>query len=99
MKILNDLKKELSKPLTTLINLTFSLGLSPNYLKIAKVIPVLKKGNQQECSNYRPISLLTNISKLIQKLLHNRLCSFLEQNNCLFKYQFGFKKNHSTNHP
>ena len=52
------------------------------------------KGN----NNYRPISLLSNISKLIEKLLHNRLYSSLEQNNCLFNYQFGFRNNHSTNH-
>ena len=51
MKILKYLKKELSKPLTVLINLTFTLGMFPNCLKIAKVIPVFKKGNQQECSN------------------------------------------------
>ena len=84
MKTLKDLKKELSKTITILINVTFSLGIFPNYLKIAKVIPVFKKGDQQECSNYRSISLLPNISKLIEKLLHNCLYSFLEQNNCLF---------------
>ena len=97
MKILKDLKKELSKPLTILINLTFSLRIFPNCLKIAKVIPVFKKGDQQECNNYRPISLLPNTSKLIEKLLNNCLYSFLEQNNCLFNYQFGFRNNHSTN--
>ena len=66
--------------------------------KIAKVIPVFKKGDQQECNNYRPISLLPNTSKLIEKLLNNCLYSFLEQNNCFFNYQFGFRNNHSTNH-
>ena len=98
MKICKDLKKELAKPLTILINLTFSLGIFPNCLKIAKVIPVFKKGDQQEFNNYRPISLLSNISKLIEKLLNNRLYSFPKQNNCLFNYQFGFRNNHSTNH-
>ena len=71
MKILKDLKKELSKPLTILINLTFSLGILLNCLKIAKVIPVFKKVDQQECNSYRPTSLLSNnISKLIEKLLN-----------------------------
>ena len=55
-------------------------------------------GDQQECNNYRPIFLLSNISELIEKLLHNHLYSFLEQNKCLFNYQFGFRNNHSTNH-
>ena len=78
MKMLRDLKKELSKPLTILINLTFSFGIFPNCLKVAKVIPVFTEDPQQECNNYIPISMLSNISKLIKKLLHNRLYSFLE---------------------
>ena len=69
-----------------------------NCLKLAKVKPVYKKGDQQECSSYRPISLLLNISKLIEKLLYNRLYKFLNQNKCLFNYQFGFRNHHSTNH-
>ena len=55
--------KEISEPLSTLINLLFNTGDFPNCLKLAKVIPVYKKGNQQECNNYRPISVLS--SKLI----------------------------------
>ena len=51
MKILKDLKKELSKPVTVLINLTFSLGIFPNCLKMAKVIPIFKKSDKQECDN------------------------------------------------
>ena len=58
---------------------------------------VFKKGDQQECNNNRPISLLSNISKLIEKLSNNHLHYFLERNTCLFNYQFGFRNNHSTN--
>ena len=90
--------KEISEPLSSLINLPFDTGEFPNCLKLAKVIPVYKKGDQQECNNYRPISLLSNISKLIEKLLYNRLYKFLNQNKCLFNYQFGFWNHHSTNH-
>ena len=61
--ILKEMKKEISEPLSTLINLLFNTGDFPNCLKSAKVIPVYKKGNQQECNNYRPISVLS--SKLI----------------------------------
>ena len=61
--ILKEIKKEISEPLSTLINLLFNTGDFPNCLKLAKVIPVYKKGNQQECNNYRPISVLS--SKLI----------------------------------
>ena len=96
--VLKEIKKEISEPLSTLINLSFDTGDFPNCLKLAKVIPVYKKGDQQECNNYRPISLLSNISKLIEKLLYNRLYKFLNQNKCLFNYQFGFGNHHSTNH-
>ena len=68
------------------------------FLKLAKVVAVFKKSDQQGCNNYRPISLLSNISTLTEELLHNHLSSFLEQNNCLFNYQFGFRNNHSTKH-
>ena len=83
---------------TSVKGLTFSLGIFPNCLKIATVILVFNNGDQQECNNYRPFSLLSNISKLIKKLLHNRLYSFLGQTNCLFNYQFGFRMSQSTNH-
>ena len=81
-KILKGLKSKISEPLCTLINLSFNTGVFPNSLKVAKVITVFKKGNQQECNDYRPISLLSNISnisRLIEKLLYNRLYKFLNK--------------------
>ena len=66
-------------------------------LKTAKVIPTFKKGDPLNCNNYRPISLLSNIGKL-EKLMYKRVYIFLEQNNCLYTHQFGFRKKHSTNH-
>ena len=68
-------------------------------LKISKVIPVFKdKGNYLECNNYRPISLLSNINKIIEKLMHERLYSFLSKHKCIYDRQFGFRNRHSTNH-
>ena len=96
--IFKEIKKETSEQLSTLINLSFNIGNFPNCLKLTKVIPVYKKRYQQECNNYRPISLLSNISKLIGKLLYNRFYKFLNQNKCLFNYQFGFRNHNSTNH-
>ena len=60
-------------------------------------MPISKKGDQQDCNNYRPISVLSNISKLIEKLLYNRLYKFLNQNKCLYNNQLGFQNHHSTN--
>ena len=67
-------------------------------MKIAIVIPVHKKDDTEDCNNYRPTSLLPNISKLFEKLIKNRLSKFLEENKCLFSGQFGFRNRHSTNH-
>ena len=59
--------------------------------------PVFKKDNQ-DCNNYRPILLLPNISKIFEKLIHDRFLKFLEKNKCLFSKQFVFKNKHSTTH-
>ena len=72
----NNNKKEISEPSSTLINLSFDTGDFRNCLKLAKVMPVYNKGDQCECNNYRPISLLSNISKLIEKLLYNSFTNF-----------------------
>jgi len=60
------------------------------------VKPIFKKGNKHEVSNYRPISLLTSFSKIIEKLMFNRLLSHLDKNNILAKEQFGFRPQAST---
>ena len=64
----------------------------------AHIILSYKKGGKSECSNYRPISLLPNISKIIEKAMHTRLYNFLEKYNCLYKKQFGFRNSHSANY-
>ena len=86
--------------LCTLIysNLSFNTGIFPSSFNLARVMPISKKGDQQDCNNYRPISVLSNISKLIEKLLYNRLYKFLNQNKCLYNNQLGFQNHHSTNH-
>ena len=84
--------------MNNLINLPFTRGVFPNIAKIAKIVPLYKKENKLECNNYRPISLLSNIGKLIEKLLHKRLYSFLDPSKCLFDSKFGCRP-HSTNHP
>ena len=77
---------------------TYQLGVFPDLFKIAKVIPIHKKGSKVEVSNYRPISLLSNISKIFEKLMHSRLYKFLEKFNCLYDLQFGFRTKYSTTH-
>ena len=89
----------MASPLTEIINLSFSTGIYPNNLKIAKIIPVFKnKGSNLQCNNYRPISLLSNINKIFEKLMYTRLYNFLDIHNCIYNLQFGFREKHSTNH-
>jgi len=73
-----------------------SQGVIPDKLKLAKVIPVFKSGHPTLPSNYRPIPLLDIFDKFLEKLMVTRLCRFLQQNNILYEYQFGFHQHYST---
>ena len=66
---------------------------------MAKIIPIFKNGDPLSLDNYRPISLLSAFSKVLEKIICNRLVVFLEANNLINKNQFGFRKKHSTSHP
>ena len=74
------------------------MGIFPSVLKTAKVIPVHKNDSKLDCNNYRPISLLPNIEKILEKLVYNRITKFLNNNNLIYPLQFGFRHNYSTNH-
>ena len=94
-KILKLLKNDISLQLTNIFNLSFSTGVFPSGLKIAKVIPIHKKESKLKCSNYRPIPLLSNLDK-IEKLMHNRIYEFLEKYKLRYPLQFGFWQHYST---
>ena len=67
-------------------------------MKIARVILSLKNGNINDFTNYRPISLLSQFSKILEKIFHNRMMSFIEEKNIRYETQYGFIKNISTSH-
>ena len=93
------IKEFIAEPLAEIINLSFTTGIYIDKLKISKIIPIYKeKGSKCVSKNYRPISLLSNINKIIEKIMHLRLYNFLEEQDSIYDYQFGFRKNHSTNH-
>ena len=96
--ILKYFSELLCTPLALLINKSFSEGNFPNFLKLADVCPIFKKVDKNKCENYRPISLLSNISKLYERAMHTRVYTFLEKFKLLYERQFGFRKRHSTNH-
>ena len=96
--ILQLLRDIIPSPLKDIFNLSFATGQHPDLFKIAKTIPIFKKGSRLLVSNYRPISLLSNLNKILEKLVHTRVYKFLEQFHCLYSLQFGFRQKHSTNH-
>ena len=73
-------------------------GIFPSVLKTEKVVPVSKKDSKLVYSNYRPISLLSNIEKIFEKLMYKRLYTFLNNNNIIYNLQFGFRQQYSTSH-
>ena len=87
-----------SNGLLKIVNLSFVTGIFPDLCKIAKVVPIFKKGDPLKCNNYRPISLLPIFSKIFEKFIYSRMYSFLEKNNLLQDKQFGFRSKHSTTH-
>jgi hypothetical protein len=81
----------LLKPLTHIFNLSFRTGTVPQKLKIAKIVPIYKNGDRSLPINYRPISLLPTFSKLLEKLMYERLMSFVNKFNLLSECQYGFR--------
>ena len=69
---------------------------SPSKLKLAKVIPIFKKNDNKKFDNYRPISLLSSVSKIFERVVFNQLYNFFQEHNLLFESQYGFRKLHST---
>ena len=83
-------------PLTLLINISIHEGNMPDDLKIAKVVPIYKSGSKQLFTNYRPISILPAISKVMEKVIFKRLYHFLIRNSFIYSSQYGFWPQHST---
>ena len=98
-KIFHLIKQIIAEPLADIINLSFTTGIYIDKLKVAKVIPIFKeKGDKLLSENFRPISLLSNINKIFEKIMHERLYAFLEAQGSIYENQFGFRKNNSTTH-
>ena len=94
--ILKDAADCICKPLTMIFNSSFRLGTFPDRWKIARITPIYKSGAKDDTNNYRPISILSVLSKLYEKIAHDQLIDFLQSNKKLTKNQFAFRKLHST---
>ena len=81
-----------------MFELSLEKGIFPDDLKIARVTPVFKGGDRSKLGNYRPISVLSCFSKILERIMHNRIYKYLQENKILYPKQFGFQFGHSTDH-
>ncbi|KAK2147907.1 hypothetical protein NP493_3348g00000 [Ridgeia piscesae] len=97
-RLIKSVITSIVKPITHIFNLSFKSGTFPEKMKIAKVIPHFKSGSKNYFNNYRPISLLPQLSKILEKLYSNRLNTFTKTYDILNPCQYGFKERISTTH-
>ena len=96
IKVIKDCLSTVSKPLTEIINLSFTSNIFPKAWKIAEVVPHVKEEDCEVASNNRPISLLVTNSKICERIVFNQLSNYLEEHNRLTSHQSGNKCRHST---
>jgi len=88
--------KLVAKPLAEIINCSLTTGIVPFELKSAKIVPIFKQGKKEDITNYRPISILPFFTKILEKIMYDRLNNHLSKNNILYSMQHGFRSGHST---
>jgi len=98
IKIIKISKNLIAKSLSDICNKSFNDGIFPDANKIAKIIPIHKKGSKNDTNNYRPISLLSILSKIMEKVISTRLISFMSSNGVICPNQYGFREGFSTSH-
>ena len=97
-RILKYIRGIIIKPLTLIIHQILDTGVFPANLKIAKIIPILKKDDRTVFINCRPISLLPIMSKVVERVIADQMNEFFVKNKLLFDHQYGFRSGHSTEH-
>ena len=95
-KILKLLKNDISLQLVDIYNISFSSGTFHSHLKTAKIISIHKKESKLICSNSGPISLLSNLDKVLEKLKYCRVYDVLDKNRLIYSLQFGFRQHYLT---
>ena len=95
-EVVKFVSTRIAQPLAHIFNLSLSSGIVPSQLKIARVVPIFKSGDRHDLTNYRPISVLPAFSKILERLVHKRLYSFISRFDLLHDSQFGFRSNRST---
>jgi hypothetical protein len=98
IKLLKAVRAEIEAPLAHAFNLSLTTGSFPERLKASKVVPIHKAGDRTNCDNYRPITLVNTFSKILERLVYNKLTLHLETHQLIHKHQYGFQKHRSTEH-
>ena len=88
--LLKEIKQEIANPLTDLLNKSMSQGKFPKAMKMSKVVPLHKGKSREMPENYRPISLLFTISKVLKKLVYKRVYNYLHANGSIYNSQYDF---------
>ena len=96
--ILKAATSSIIEPLTHIVNLSLLTGKVPSICKKARVTPLHKSGNKDDVNNYRPISILPFIGKIIEYFVCTQTTDYMEENHLFTRHQYGFRKNHSTNY-
>lgn len=86
----------LTEPISFIINKCIEQGKVPSHFKNAKIIPIYKKGEKTDMSNYRPISLISSVSKIFEKIVKHRVMKYLNKYKIISKFQYGFQEKLST---
>ena len=96
--LLKELSNTLCKPLCIITNRSMQSGIFPDLMKLAEVVPLYKGKSREFETNYRPISLLTTISKIVEKVVYTRVYKFLSTTGQICETQYGFRAKHSCDH-
>ena len=96
MNLVKDIIDTVSEPMRHICNISISQGIFPEEMKTAKVVPLFKANDIKEYGNYRPVSILPQFSKILEKIINNRITKFIKVNDILAEEQYGFRDNCST---
>lgn len=97
ISLIKAVANKIAEPLSDIINKCFECGIFPEKLKYSHITPIYKKGARTDINNYRPISVLSNFSKIFEKVINFRLVNYFNSNDLFYEKQFGFRKTFSTN--
>ena len=95
-KFVKDSTSIITKPLTHVINVSINSGCIPSDLKMARVVPLFKKKSKTDCGNYRPVSVLSIVSKVFERVVYDQMNAYMNEHNLLYELQSGFRSAFST---